>query len=184
MERVEERPRGLALVLGVLDVAHVCADHDLDSRAAGSVGVGFGEGDAGGDVEDGADGDGGFESGGVEVEEARARVGEGGGAGEGEFEGGFEQETAKDHEVVPVAVLRLHDLGAVDGGFGHGGRVGRALERVGLVGVGEAVGPHLVDQGGLGGVGRGLHYVGLSEGLFVFVVGFAAGEQGAFRGAG
>ena len=31
-------------------------------------------------------------------------------AGEGEFESGFEEETAKDHEVVAVAILGLHNL--------------------------------------------------------------------------
>ncbi len=46
-------------------------------------------------------------------------MGEGGGAAEGEFEGGFEEVAAEDHEVVPVAVLRLHYLGGGERGAGH-----------------------------------------------------------------
>ena len=85
---------------------------------------------------------------------------------------------------MPVAVLGLHDLGAVYGCLGHGGHVGRALERVGVVGICEAVGPHLVNEGGFRGVRRGLHDVRVAEGLFGFVVGFAASEEGPFGGVG
>ena len=111
VEGVEEGARALALVLGVLHGAHVRAHHDLHAGAGGAGGGGLGVGHAGGDVEDGADGDGLFEGGRVEVEEARARVADGGGAGEGEFEGCFEEKAAEDHEVVAVPVLGLHYLG-------------------------------------------------------------------------
>lgn len=46
-------------------------------------------------------------------------MGKGSGAAEGEFEGGFEEVAAEDHEVVAVAVLRLHDLGGGERGAGH-----------------------------------------------------------------
>ncbi len=46
-------------------------------------------------------------------------MGEGGGGAEGELEGGFEEVAAEDHEVVPVAVLGLHDLRGGEGGGGH-----------------------------------------------------------------
>ena len=42
-----------------------------------------------------------------------------GGAAEGELEGLLEKEAAKDHEIVAVAVLGLHDLGGVDAGLVH-----------------------------------------------------------------
>jgi hypothetical protein len=35
------------------------------------------------------------------------------------LEGGFQEETAKDHEVVAVAVLRLHYLDGLDLRGGH-----------------------------------------------------------------
>lgn len=38
---------------------------------------------------------------------------------EGELESLFEQETSKDHEVVPVAVLGLHYLRRLLAGFVH-----------------------------------------------------------------
>ena len=41
---------------------------------------------------------------------------ESGGAGECEFESRFEEKAAEDHEVVAVAVLRLHDLDGLDFG--------------------------------------------------------------------
>ena len=37
----------------------------------------------------------------------------------GKLEGLFQQETAEDHEVVPVAVLGLHDLGGLELGTRH-----------------------------------------------------------------
>ena len=40
-------------------------------------------------------------------------------AAESEFEGLLEEETAEDHEVVPVAVLGLHYLGGIDASGGH-----------------------------------------------------------------
>lgn len=44
---------------------------------------------------------------------------EGGSGAEGELEGGFEEVAAEYHEVVPVAVLGLHDLRGGEGGGGH-----------------------------------------------------------------
>lgn len=52
-------------------------------------------------------------------------------AGEGQFEGGFEQEAAEDHEVVSVAVLRLHDLHGLDRAVAHA-RAGFGEERGGV----------------------------------------------------
>lgn len=52
---------------------------------------------------------------------------------ESEFERGFEEVAAKDHEVVAVAVLRLHDLRGGQGSVGHVVSVGRFTE--GVVGV-------------------------------------------------
>ena len=62
-------------------------------------------------------------------------MGEGCCAAESEFEGLFEQEAAEDHEVVPVAVLRLHYLGGIDAGGGHiEGVLGFAGGEVGVCG--------------------------------------------------
>lgn len=57
-------------------------------------------------------------------------MGEGGGGAEGELEGGFEEVAAENHEVVAVAVLRLHDLGGMQGGGRHVMGVRRFAERV------------------------------------------------------
>lgn len=46
-------------------------------------------------------------------------MGGGGGAAEGELKGLLQEKTTEDHEVVSVAVLRLHYLGSVDAGFVH-----------------------------------------------------------------
>lgn len=70
-------------------------------------------------------------------------------AAESEFECLFEEEAAKDHEIVPVTVLGLHYLGGMDACGGHiedvfgfaGGEVGICWELsqrvhwVGVVGV-------------------------------------------------
>lgn len=81
-----------------------------------------------------------------------------------------------------VPILRLHDLGAVNGGPAH------VLDVLGLmfgvlgVGVGQRVGPHLVDLDRLFGVRGLLQDVGGFHGLFVLVVLGAFGEQGLLHG--
>lgn len=49
------------------------------------------------------------------------------------FKGCFEEVAAKDHEVVAVAVLWLHDLGGGQGGVRHVVGIGRFAE--GIIGV-------------------------------------------------
>ena len=54
-------------------------------------------------------------------------------AAESEFKGLFEEEAAKYHEIVPVAVLGLHYLGGMDAGGGHIEHVfGFALGEIGV----------------------------------------------------
>lgn len=109
----------------MLDIPDLGVDPDLHPRGrlvrlsflccSGRLGVS----DRGFKVEDAAHGDGVVEGAGVEGEESGAGVGEGGGGAEGELEGRFEEVAAEDHEVVPVAILGLHDLRGGEGSSGH-----------------------------------------------------------------
>lgn len=75
-----------------------------------------------------------LECGWVERNEGRPSVGKGGGCGEGELEGLLEEEAAKNHEVVAVAVLGLHDSGsAEDGGIHEMGVVGFTQLVIGVI---------------------------------------------------
>jgi hypothetical protein len=106
------------LTSSVFNVPHLGIHPDLHSRIF-TIGIvlfawctddrGVGVHDCGCEVEDGAYWDGVLECGGVEGDECRAGVGKGCCGCESEFEGLFEEEAAKDHEVVSVAVLGLHD---------------------------------------------------------------------------
>ena len=60
-----------------------------------------------------------FKGAGIEADECWPGVGEGCGATEGQLEGLLEEKATEDHEVVSVAVLRLHYLGRVHAGFVH-----------------------------------------------------------------
>lgn len=105
-ERIVEHPSGL---LGaVLDVSDLGVDAYLNPRKLTlRLGVRYGRTQ----IEHAADGYGVLEGAGIERDEIWAGVGEGRSTTEGELECLLQKKTAKDHKVVTVTVLRLHDHG-------------------------------------------------------------------------
>ena len=98
----------------------------------------------------------------------------------GQFKRTLEQEAAKDHEVVSIAVLRLHDLHRLDLGALHpDGRGGFASRGVGIVIV-ELLEPEGVDEIAFFVVGRLFAQREFGRGFLEVVVLFTGGENAFF----
>lgn len=142
----------------MLDVANLCVDSNLDPRVllflfSRSWFVGFARDDWGIRVNDSsclientADRDGVLEGRGIERNEGRTAMGKTGGGAESELEGLFEEEATKDHEVVSVSVLWLHDGGSGQTSLLHLEDVVGLAHRIGGVMVLQLLLPHGVNE--------------------------------------